>query len=407
MSPERWQQCKEIFQAAQVLPLSQRADYVQEACGGDEELRAEVLSLFQFHDRSDDFLSQTAPRYLAGERTPEPRLEQRLGAGKILSERYRIQRLLGRGGMGEVYESFDMELGSRVALKLIRPEIALGAEVLDRFKREVYLARQVTHPNVCRIFDLGYHAEPGEKTAFLTMELLSGETLAEHLKEKGAMTTDEALPLIKKMTAGLSAAHKAGIIHRDFKSANVMLVHDAAAETGAASDVKVMDFGLARVASGGDKDRTTLSAATVAVGTPAYMAPEQVEGGEITAATDIYALGIVMYEMVTGTLPFDGDSPWIVATKRLLEAPPSPRSRIANLDRNWEAAILRCLERNPAARFQSAIDVYHALSGESAGHVPAPAGMKEKPATAFDGRRSGGIASAGSGGKLLPGNEAA
>ena len=365
MTPDRWQQCKAIFQAALDVPVGKRANYVRDACGSDAELQAEILSLLEFQEQSKEFLSDAAPRYLAGERGDETRPKPRLHAGELLSDRYRIVGLIGRGGMGEVYESVDIELGARVALKLIRPEIAAGAEVLDRFKREVYLARQVTHPNVCRIFDLEYHIGPAGRTAFLTMELLAGETLAHRLARTAAMTTDEALPLIKQMVLGLTAAHEAGIIHRDFKSANVMLVPEAAIDgTDPADHVKIMDFGLARVVSGGDGAQTTLSAASLAVGTPAYMAPEQVQGGDITTATDIYALGIVMYEMVTGKLPFDGDSPWIVATKRLLEAAPSPRSQIGNLDPTWETVILRCLERNPADRFQNAGGVYSALCGQ-------------------------------------------
>jgi len=379
MNPEQWQRCKEIFQAILDVPLPKRAEYVRDACGGDEHLRAEVLSLLEFQERSEKFLSEGAPRYLAGEHGEKLLSEPRLAAGELLSGRYRIVRRIGRGGMGEVYESEDLELGARVALKLIRPEIASRAQMLDRFKREVYLARQVTHPNVCRIFDLGYHAGPAGKTAFLTMELLPGETLAERLSGTGPMNTDEALPLIEQMSAGLAAAHNAGIIHRDFKSANVMLVPSAVVgEAEPGIQVKIMDFGLARAVSGGEDARTTLSLASLVVGTPAYMAPEQVEGGEITAAADTYALGIVMYEMVTGTLPFSGDSPWIVAAKRLLEAPPSPRSKIANLDRNWEAVILRCLERNPGARFENAVDVYSALSGKPAAQIKTPVAEQRK-----------------------------
>ena len=235
----------------------------------------------------------------------------------------------------------------------------------------MYLARLVTHPNVCRIFDLGYHdtASAGCIT-FLTMELLAGETLLDRLARTGPMTTTEALPLVHQLVEGLTAAHRAGIIHRDFKSGNVILSPQTeGSPDGAGVQIKIMDFGLARAMTGAGDARTTLTVAGGLIGTPAYMAPEQIEGGEITAATDIYALGVVMYEMIAGVLPFVGDSPWIVATKRLREPPASPRTHVPELDPTWESVILRCLERSSAARFQNAADVSRALSGEHISQV--------------------------------------
>ena len=226
---------------------------------------------------------------------------------QLVAGRYKIVRFIGRGGMGEVYEADDLELRERVALKTVRPQAAFDRGAIERFKREIQLARKVTHPNVCRIFDLGYHqskavaghpAQEAEIT-FLTMELLSGETLAERLKSGGHMTPSEALPLVIQMASGLAAAHAAGIVHRDFKSGNVILTKtkDGPSETRAV----VTDFGLAR--STETRQSMTASGGEIA-GTPAYMSPEQVEGGEVTPATDVYSLGVVMYEMVSGTLPF-------------------------------------------------------------------------------------------------------
>ncbi len=368
MDSERWQQCKQIFHAALELPRSNRAAYIAAACGDDGDLCREVTSLLAAEEQSNEFLSEAAADYLGSDFAGSSQTDNRLPSGEVLAGRYRILRLIGRGGMGEVYEAEDLELHASVALKLVRPEIAVQHDIVDRFKREVHLARQVTHPNVCRIFDLGHHSGgPSVRVTFLTMEMLSGETLADRLARTGAVGVSEALPIVQQLVAGLTAAHRAGIIHRDFKSGNVILVPE---ETGkpdrAGLHVKIMDFGLARAMSGGDHARTTLTAAGGLVGTPAYMAPEQIEGGEITAATDIYALGVVMYEMVTGVLPFTGESAWIVATKRLREPPVSPRTLVPNLDRTWESVILRCLERNPADRFQSAADVIRALSGEAA-----------------------------------------
>ena len=365
MDSEKWQRCKQIFQAALDLPRPERAAYARAAAGDDEELYREVASLLDSEQRSHEFLSQAAANYLAGPLAADSAAHGRLKPGDLLAGRYRIVRLLGRGGMGEVYEAEDLELRAPIAVKLVLPEIAAKPEILDRFKREVLLARQVTHPNVCRIFDLGYHAAAAGRITFLTMEMLSGETLAARLERSGRMTVAEAYPLVEQLAAGLTAAHREGIVHRDFKSANVFLAPGEAHGVR----VKIMDFGLARAVNGSDSARTTLTVAGLMIGTPAYMAPEQIAGGEITPATDIYALGIVMYEMVTGVLPFAGDTPWIVATKRLREAPPSPRTHTPELDPLWEAAILRCLEQNPADRYQTAADVMRALSGE---RLPAP-----------------------------------
>jgi serine/threonine protein kinase len=296
---------------------------------------------------------------------------QFIRAGEVLAGRYRIVRQLGNGGMGEVFEAEDLELRTAIALKTIRSDIAGGSDALERFKREVHLARQVTHPNVCRIFDLGCHVADsggtsGIKTWFLTMELLSGPTLSEAIARGGPMTAKDALLIVKQLAAGLNAAHGVGIVHRDFKSANVILVSQEAGGARA-PQAKITDFGLARAFAGSESAMTTLTGSGALAGTPAYMAPEQVEGSETTARTDIYALGIVMYEMRTGTLPFTGPTPWAVAVKRLKESPASPRVHVPDIEVRWETAILRCLEKNPADRFGSAVDVISALeSAESA-----------------------------------------
>ncbi len=267
---------------------------------------------------------------------------------ELIAGRFRIVRFLARGGMGEVYETEDLELRENVALKTVRPEIAADERAMQRFRREVQLARKVTHPNVCRIYDVFRHRE----VAFLTMELLRGNTLTQTLG-KDKMSTAQALPLVTQMADALSAAHKAGIVHRDFKSPNVVLAGDR---------VVVTDFGLARPTESAD---SMLSGTGEVFGTPAYMAPEQIEGGDITPATDVYALGVVMYEMVTGKLPFTGDSPMSVALKRLKETAPSPRTIVPDLDPKWESVILRCLKKKPEDRFASVADVARSLSGET------------------------------------------
>ena len=225
--------------------------------------------------------------------------------GDLVSGRFRVVRFIARGGMGEVYEAEDLELGERVALKTIREDIAADERVNQRFRREVQLARKITHPNVCRIFDLFQHqfAGPREGTPpvlFVTMELLTGETLAQRLKREGPMTAEQARPIVAQMAAALSAAHAADIVHRDFKSSNVVLLPPARAWDPPRA--VVTDFGLAYSVSDSTKG-VTLSGSGDLLGTPDYMAPEQVEGGPVTPATDVYALGIVLYEMVTGVRP--------------------------------------------------------------------------------------------------------
>jgi eukaryotic-like serine/threonine-protein kinase len=284
---------------------------------------------------------------------------------EIVGGRYRIARLLAEGGMGEVYEADDSLLGERVALKTIRQTIAQDNAVIGRFKREIQLARKVTHPNVCRIFDVGFHkpadadGDSGE-IAFLTMELLEGETLSSRIRRLGRMTAVEALPLVSQMATGLAAAHKAGVIHRDFKSANVVLAPGS--KNGELRAV-VTDFGLARPME--DQGNAAVTGNGGIVGSPSYMAPEQVEGGAVTARSDIYALGVVMYEIITGKLPFVGETPLATAVKRLKEKAPSPSKLAPGLDPVWDQVILRCLERNPADRPGSALEVLHALDPDA------------------------------------------
>lgn len=288
-------------------------------------------------------------------------------ADQVVADRFRIVRLIGRGGMGEVYEAEDLELHERVALKTVRLSVARDSRALERFKREINLARKVTHANVCRTFDLYRHrrdpesSEGGEVT-FLSMELLPGETLAERLRRRSRMTASEALPIVQQMAAALAAAEGAGIVHRDFKSQNVILVEPE--DPSGTVRAVVTDFGLARFAAAASGSGQ--SSLGDFAGSPLYMAPEQVEGGEVTAATDVYALGVVMYEMVTGTLPFAGDSPLEAAVKRLKESPVPPRALVPDLDARWEQVILCCLERDPSRRFSSAVEVARALAGEAA-----------------------------------------
>src|SRR5260221_167984 len=283
-------------------------------------------------------LAGREPAPVAADLAPGP---PAFAAGELAAGRWRIVRLLGAGGMGEVYEAEDTQLHGRGGLKALPSRLSGDAEAISRLRREVQLARKVTHPNVCRIFDLGLHEQAGRATAFLTMELLAGETLAARLGRAGPLPTAQALPLLTQMASALDAAHAADVLHRDLKSGNVLLAPGERA--------MLMDFGIAR--------RRGSDSGTI-YGSPDYMAPEQLAGFEVTAAADIYALGVVAYEMVTGKLPFPRDA---TPAQRLVDPPTPPGTMAPGLDPRWQAAILRCLERKPLARFRSGAELIRAL----------------------------------------------
>jgi len=259
-------------------------------------------------------------------------------AGEIVGGRWRLVKRLGVGGMGEVFEAVDVELGEPVAVKTLRPDLAADPELLERFRREVLLARRVTHPNICRVHDLEFHDVKENRIPFLVMELLGGETLADLLR-RGPLAPELAIQIADACADALAAAHRAGVLHRDFKSGNVMLVPSAGEYR-----VVVTDFGLARTLSAN-------ASATAIVGTPAYMAPEQIQGLEITAATDVYAFGIVLFEMASGRRPFVGDTPIAQAIQRLQSPAPRLRDVRPTADPAWEKVIARCLERDPSRRY--------------------------------------------------------
>jgi tetratricopeptide (TPR) repeat protein/tRNA A-37 threonylcarbamoyl transferase component Bud32 len=260
--------------------------------------------------------------------------------GDLLAERFRVVRFLGAGAVGEVYEAEDEALGGRVAIKALRPELVADADAGARLHRELHLTRAVTHPNVCRTYD-GFVDTAGR--LFLTMELLDGEPLDAHLERCGRLPPAEACEVLRQIADGLAAAHAAGVVHRDLKTGNVLLVGE-----GVERRVVVTDFGLAHSALAGG---ASISRTGELLGSPAYMAPEQVRGEPVGPATDVYALGIVAYELVTGELPFRGETGFVTAVKRLTEPPPPPRRLVPELPPTWDEAVLRCLAADPAGRF--------------------------------------------------------
>ena len=357
MIRSRWEQVKSIFGAALDLPEEQRPAFVARACGADSEMHAEVLTLLAANQSMGSFMKDPITQEFPVSGSFEN--HNCLRSGEILCERFEIVRLLGEGGMGRVYEARDLDLGVRLALKTIRPEISSDPRTIELFKHEIQLARQVTHPNVCRIFDLERHKSGESQVTFLTMELLEGETLENRLQREGAMNSAQALPLVQQMADGLSAIHEVAVIHRDFKPSNVLLV-----TSGVRLRVVITDFGLARAKALAvvSEFSTGSRALTGLAGTPAYMAPEQLMGGEISPATDIYAFGLVICKMVTGRLPYTISTEFPILHSRIAEPRSSPQLHSPDLEASWEQGIMRCLETDPALRYQNAADLVDALT---------------------------------------------
>lgn len=281
-------------------------------------------------------------------------------SGTVLDGRYRIVALLGRGGMGEVYKTEDLKLDHEVALKFLPESFAKNAAALTRFRTEVRIARQVTHQNVCRVFDIGEF----EGRHFLTMEYIDGEDLSSLLRRIGRLPADKALEVSRQICAGLAAAHGAGVLHRDLKPANVMI--------DGRGKARLTDFGIA----GLEED---LKKGGVIAGTPAYMSPEQITGKEITVQSDIYSLGLVLYELFTGKPAVQSDSINELVRKHKTITPTNPSEILKEIDPLVEKTILRCLEKDPQQRPASALQVAAMLPGGdplaaalAAGETPSP-----------------------------------
>ena len=266
--------------------------------------------------------------------------------GQLFASRYDIQTIIGQGGMGIVYKAHDRELDDVVAIKTLRSE-ALSADptLLDRFKQEIRLARRITHPNILRTHDLG----ESNGLRYLSMEFVKGITLKGLVEQDQLIPTPVALRIAKQICAGLAAAHEVGVIHRDIKPQNIIIE-----PTGG---LKVMDFGIARLT----QERGMTAAGTV-VGTPDYMSPEQARGANLDFRSDIYSTGVVLYELFTSVLPFEGDTPLAVVLKHVQEKPPSPQAKNPRIDPKIAAIILRCMQKDPADRFQSVNQLYEALT---------------------------------------------
>ncbi|NIO47907.1 MAG: protein kinase [Candidatus Aminicenantes bacterium] len=276
--------------------------------------------------------------------TVEPHKEE-LTSGSTFAGRYQIIEELGKGGMGKVYRVVDKKLDEEVALKLIKPEIAFDRKTIERFSKELKFARKIVHKNVGRMYEL----MEDEGRYFITMEYVSGQDLKGLIRQTGQLTIGKSISIAKQVCEGLAEAHKLGVVHRDLKPHNIMIDKEG--------NARIMDFGIAR-----SLEAEGITDAKAIIGTPKYMSPEQVEGEEVDQRSDIYSLGIIIYEMVTEKTPFDGDTALSIALKHKTQAPPEPREFNAQIPEDLSQVILKCLEKDKQKRYQSAEEVLSELS---------------------------------------------
>ena len=272
--------------------------------------------------------------------------KEELTRGTTFAGRYEIIEELGKGGMGRVYRVEDKKLEQEVALKLIKPEIASDKKTIERFRNELKTARMISHKNVCRMFDFG----ESKDSRFITMEFIRGEDLKTLIQKMGQLSAGQAVAIAKQVCEGLIEAHKLGVVHRDLKPQNIMIDRRG--------DARIMDFGIAR-----SLEAKGITGAGVMIGTPEYMSPEQVEGKDTDQRSDIYSLGVILYEMVTGRVPFEGDTALSIAVKHKTEAPKAPIELDPQIPDALDAVILMCLEKDKEKRYQSAGELKSELEG--------------------------------------------
>src|SRR5579864_1491648 len=361
MKPERLQQIEQLYHSALEREPSQRAAFLEQACGADDDLRKEVESLLRYKSEAADFIETPAMERAAKEIAEQARPKSDSGTamiGKTVAH-YSILERLGSGGMGVVYKAQDVKLRRFVALKFLPEELGQNPQALERFQREARAASALNHPNISTIYEIEEH----EGQPFIAMELLEGETLRDRIARK-RLKVDEMLELGIQIADALDAAHRAKIIHRDIKPANIFVT--------ARGQAKVLDFGVAKVASEQRAAARPLTASTettvanaeehltrtgAAVGTVTYMSPEQVLGEELDARSDLFSLGAVLYEMATGQQAFSGTTSGAVFDAILHRIPPRPVTLNAGIPPKLEEVINKALEKDRKMRYQHASDL--------------------------------------------------
>lgn len=264
--------------------------------------------------------------------------------GTTFAKRYEFMEILGTGGMGKVYKVFDKKIKEEVALKVLKPEIASDEKTIERFSSELKYARKIRHKNVCQMYDINEE----EDTHYITMEYVPGEDLRSFIRRVGQLPEGKTISIAKQICKGLSEAHRLGVVHRDLKPQNIMIDKEGSA--------RIMDFGIARSVTGNG-----ITGAGMMIGTPAYMSPEQVEGKDVDQRSDIYSLGVILYEMATGRIPFEGDTPISIAMKHKGERPKDPRELNSQVHEDLSQLILKCLEKKGEKRYQTAEDLFSEL----------------------------------------------
>lgn len=354
MTPEQRRRVRDLFEAAVDLDAAEATRWIDAAAGDDDAVRRELRSLWEHHLAADTFLARPA-----AEASPELLEEEAaLESGTMLGM-YRVGAEIGRGGMGRVYRATDIRLGRDVALKALPPASTADPRHRERLRREARAAAALTHPGICTVYAL----EELDGAVYIVTELLDGRTLREEMGGQRPSSAD-ILATARALTDAVAAAHERGVVHRDLKPENVMRLRNGS--------LKVLDFGLARMVA--DQDGGARTRATIAgglVGTLNYMAPEQLNGEQTDARTDVFALGVLLYEYATGVHPFAAPTPFAVAG-RILEAqvPPLAGQR-PDLPEVFSAAIRRALEKVPSARFASARELRDALGDAGGAAVPA------------------------------------
>ena len=296
------------------------------------------------------FCSKCAAPLHSSEKTPVSRTKtlrtpvEELNRGTTFVDRYEFIEELGKGGMGRVYKVFDKKINEEVALKVLKPEISDDKSNIERFSNELKIARKITHKNVCRMYDLNEK----EGTHYITMEYVPGEDLKSLIRRVRQLTAGTTISIAKQVCEGLAEAHRLGVVHRDLKPSNIMIDKEG--------NARIMDFGIARSLK---TKRMTLEGMTI--GTPEYMSPERAEGKEVDHRSDIYSLGVMLYEMVTGRVPYEGDTPFSIALKHKSETPTSPKEVNSQIPEDLSLLILRCMERDKEKRYQSALGLLSEL----------------------------------------------
>jgi serine/threonine protein kinase/Tfp pilus assembly protein PilF len=347
MNPERWGQINQLFHDALEREPVERLAFLARACDGDESLRSEVESLLASHEQAESFIETPASDVAAELFTKG---QGKLEAGQRIGH-YKVTGLLGQGGMGEVYLAQDTRLGRPVALKLLPARFTIDVERVRRFEQEARSASALNHPNIVTIHEIGRE----DSTHFIATEFIDGVTLREHMAGR-ALKLKEVLDIAAQIASALSAAHEAGIVHRDIKPENVMLRRDGY--------VKVLDFGLAKLtlhqATMTEAEATTRAIVKtnpgVVMGTVQYMSPEQARGAEVDARTDIWSLGVMLFEMVTGRMPFEGETTSHTAVS-ILESEPPPLARYAEVPDELERIVNKALRKEREERYQTAHDL--------------------------------------------------